>query len=58
MLYVNEDNIPYMQVYKQHQPEIWSPELRQGTMFDILDEYCEMTSKQKSGRKDKTHGRR
>ena len=38
---VTDDNVPYMQVYKEHQPEIWSPELRQGTMFDIMDEYCE-----------------
>jgi len=38
---VTDDNVPYMQVFKKHQPEIWSPELRQGTMFDIMDEYCE-----------------
>jgi len=38
---VTDDNVPYMQSYKKHQPEMWSPELRQGTMFDILDEYCE-----------------
>ena len=38
---VTDDNVPYMQVYKERQPEIWSPELRQGTLFDILDEHCE-----------------
>jgi phytoene dehydrogenase-like protein len=38
---VTDDNVPYMQVYKKHQPEIWSHELREKTMFDILDEYCE-----------------
>jgi beta-carotene ketolase (CrtO type) len=38
---VTDDNVPYMQVYKQHQPEIWSKELREKTMFDVMDEYCE-----------------
>ncbi len=35
------DNIPYMQVYKQHDPSIWTPELLEMTMFDLMDEYCE-----------------
>ncbi len=38
---VTDDNVPYMQVYKQHLPEVWTHELREKTMFDILDEYCE-----------------
>ncbi len=38
---ITDDNVPYMQVYKKHQPEIWSHELREKTMFDIMDEYCE-----------------
>ena len=25
---VTDDNVPYMQVYKKHQPDIWTPELR------------------------------
>jgi phytoene dehydrogenase-like protein len=36
---LNEDNIPYMQVYKQYQPEVWSRELLEMTMFDLMDEY-------------------
>jgi phytoene dehydrogenase-like protein len=35
------DNIPYMQVYKQHQPEMWTRELLEMTMFDLMDEYME-----------------
>jgi phytoene dehydrogenase-like protein len=38
---VTDDNVPYMQVYKKNQPDMWTPELRQITMFDLLDEYCE-----------------
>ncbi len=38
---VTPDNIPYMQVYKQHQPDVWSEELLDMTMFDLMDEYCE-----------------
>jgi phytoene dehydrogenase-like protein len=30
-----------MQVYRKYQPEIWTPELREMTMFDLLDEHCE-----------------
>jgi phytoene dehydrogenase-like protein len=30
-----------MQVYKQHLPEVWTPELREMTMFDLMDEYLE-----------------
>lgn len=38
---VTAENIPYMQVYKEHAPEVWSEDLLNGTMFDVLDEYCE-----------------
>ncbi len=38
---VTDDNVPYMQVYKQHQPDIWTHELREMTMLDLLDEHCE-----------------
>jgi beta-carotene ketolase (CrtO type) len=38
------DNIPYMQVYKQHQPDMWTPELLEMTMFDLMDEYLETES--------------
>ncbi len=36
---LNEDNIPYMQVYKQYQPEVWTRELLEMTLFDLMDEY-------------------
>ena len=38
---VTDDNVPYMQVYKQHQPDIYTHELREMTMLDLLDEHCE-----------------
>ena len=38
---VNAETIPYMQVYKQHAPDVWTEELLEMTMFDLLDEYCE-----------------
>ena len=38
---VTAENIPYMQVYKQHQPDIWTEELLDMTMFDLMDEYLE-----------------
>ena len=36
---LSEDNIPYMQVYKQYQPDVWTRELLEMTMFDLMDEY-------------------
>ncbi len=33
------DNIPFMQVYKKHQPDVWTEELLRMTMFDFLVEY-------------------
>ena len=36
---LNEDNIPYMQVYKQYQPEVWTRELLEMTFFELMDEY-------------------
>ncbi len=38
---VTDDNVPYMQVYKKYQPDVWTPELRQMTMLDLMDEHCE-----------------
>jgi phytoene dehydrogenase-like protein len=38
---VSDENTPYMQVYKKYQPDIWTPELRQMTMFDLMDEHLE-----------------
>ncbi|MFO8101701.1 MAG: NAD(P)-binding protein [Dehalococcoidia bacterium] len=38
---VTPENVPYMQVYKQHDPSIWTEELLDMTMFDLMDEYCE-----------------
>jgi phytoene dehydrogenase-like protein len=38
---LNEENIPFMQVYKQHQPDVWTRELLEMTMFDLMDEYLE-----------------
>jgi phytoene dehydrogenase-like protein len=38
---VNADTVPYMQVYKQRSPDIWTEELLNMTMFDLMDEYCE-----------------
>jgi len=38
---VTDDNVPYMQVYKQRQPDMYTHELREMTMFDLLDEHCE-----------------
>jgi len=35
------ENIPFMQVYKQKQPDVWTKELLEMTMFDLLDEYLE-----------------
>jgi len=29
---VTDENVPYMQVYKKYQPDVWTPELRQWTM--------------------------
>jgi hypothetical protein len=38
---VTDENTPYMQVYRKYQPDIWTPELREMTMFDLMDEHCE-----------------
>ncbi|TET15749.1 MAG: NAD(P)/FAD-dependent oxidoreductase [Dehalococcoidia bacterium] len=37
---VTDENTPYMQVYKQRQPDVWTHELREWTMFDLMDEHC------------------
>jgi len=36
---VTDETVPYMQVYKQHQPDMWTPELRDMTMFDLMDQH-------------------
>jgi beta-carotene ketolase (CrtO type) len=41
---ITPENIPYMQVYKQHAPDIWTEELLDMTMFELMDEYCETES--------------
>ncbi len=38
---ITAENIPYMQVYKRHQPDVWTEELLDMTMFDLMDEYIE-----------------
>ena len=38
---VTADNIPYMQVYKQRQPDVWTEELLDMTMFDLMDEHID-----------------
>jgi len=38
---VTDENTPYMQVYKQFQPDVWTSELREMTMFDLMDEHLE-----------------
>ena len=38
---VTDENTPYMQVYKQHQPDVWTHELREWTMFDLMDEHLD-----------------
>jgi len=35
------ENIPFMQVYKKYQPDMWTEELLEMTMFDLMDEYLE-----------------
>jgi beta-carotene ketolase (CrtO type) len=35
------ENVPFMQVYKERQPDVWTKELLQMTMFDLMDEYLE-----------------
>jgi len=38
---VTAENIPYMQVYKRHAPDVWSEELLEMTLFELMDEYIE-----------------
>ena len=41
---VTDDNVPYMQVYKERQPDVWTPELREWTLFDLMDEHLKTES--------------
>ena len=38
---VTDENTPYMQVYRKYQPDVCTPELREWTMFDLMDQYFE-----------------
>ncbi len=38
---VTAANIPYMQVYKERSPDMWTEELLDMTMFELMDEYLE-----------------
>ena len=38
---VTTDNIPYMQVYKKYQPDIWTEEMLDMDLFDLMDEHLE-----------------
>ena len=35
----DENTIPYMQVYKQHIPELWTKEMLEWSLFDLMDQY-------------------
>jgi beta-carotene ketolase (CrtO type) len=35
------DNIPYMQVYKKYQPDVWTEEMLDMDLFDLMDEHLE-----------------
>jgi beta-carotene ketolase (CrtO type) len=37
----NAQTIPYMQVYKEHLPEVWTPELIECTQWELMDEYMD-----------------
>ncbi len=38
---VNINNIPYMQVYKKYQPDVWTEEMLDYDMFDLMDQHLE-----------------
>ncbi len=38
---VTADNVPYMQVIKQHAPEMYTEEILNMSQFDLMDEYME-----------------
>ncbi len=38
---VTDENTPYMQVYRKYQPDVCTEELREWTMFDLMDEHLE-----------------
>jgi beta-carotene ketolase (CrtO type) len=38
---INADTIPFMQVYRERLPEVWTPEMLEWTQFDLMDEYIE-----------------
>ena len=36
---LDENTIPYMQVFKEHSPDLWTKEMLEWTMFDLMDQY-------------------
>ena len=38
---LDENTIPYMQVYRDNMPELWSKEMLEWTMFDLMDQFIE-----------------
>ena len=38
---VNAETIPFMQVYKERAPELWTPEMVEWTQFDLMDEHMD-----------------
>ena len=36
---LDENTIPYMQVFKQHMPDLWTKEMLEWTMFDFMDQF-------------------
>jgi beta-carotene ketolase (CrtO type) len=38
---LDENTIPYMQVFRDHMPELWTKEMLEWTMFDLMDQYIE-----------------
>jgi phytoene dehydrogenase-like protein len=35
------ETVPFMQVYKQRLPKVWTPDLMEWTQFDLMDEHME-----------------
>ena len=38
---VNAETVPFMQVYKERLPEVWTPEMLEWSQFDLMDEYMD-----------------
>jgi phytoene dehydrogenase-like protein len=35
------ETVPYMQVYKKHMPQVYTPDIMEWTQFDLMDEWME-----------------